>query len=148
MDPAADLAACAALGVELMSLEDMLPQVDALTIHAPRMPATWHLIGARELALMKQSAILVNTARGGIVDEEALLAALNNGTLAGAGLDVYEQEPPAPDHPLLRCSNVVLGSHVSSFTRLATERTMEMVVTGLLDFAAGRIPVGCVNPPV
>jgi phosphoglycerate dehydrogenase-like enzyme len=147
VDPFVDPAACGKLGVQLMSLEKMLPQVDVLTIHAPLTPETSNLIGAPELASMKHSAILINTARGGIVDERALLEALESGTLAGAGLDVYEQEPLPPDHPLIRRSDVVLGGHVSAFTKLAMEKTMEMVVTGLLVVAAGRTPAGCVNPP-
>jgi D-3-phosphoglycerate dehydrogenase len=96
---------------------------------------------------MKSTAVLVNTARGGIVDETALLQALDAGTLAGAGLDVYEQEPLPLDHPLILRSDVVLGGHVSAFTRLAMEKTMEMVVAGILDVAAGRVPEGCINPP-
>jgi D-3-phosphoglycerate dehydrogenase/(S)-sulfolactate dehydrogenase len=147
VDPLVDLAACRELGVELMTLDEMLPQVDVLTIHAPRLPETSNLIGAPELARMKSTAVLVNTARGGIVDETALLQALDAGTLAGAGLDVYEQEPLPLDHPLILRSDVVLGGHVSAFTRLAMEKTMEMVVAGILDVAAGRVPEGCINPP-
>ena len=142
-----DPAACAQLGIELMTLEEVLPQVDILTLHVPRTSETWHLMGARELGMMKPSAVLVNTARGGIVDEWALFDALSAGTLAGAGLDVFEQEPIADDHPLLQCSNVILSGHTSAFTRLATERTMDAVVAGLLDVAAGRTPAGWVNPP-
>jgi D-3-phosphoglycerate dehydrogenase len=143
-----ELTVCAQLGIEFMTLEQVLPLVDVLTLHVPRTSETYHLIGARELSMMKRSAILVNTARGGIVDEWALFEALNAGSLAGAGLDVFEQEPIADDHPLLQCSNVILSGHVSAFTRLATEKTLDAVVAGLLDIAAGRMPAGWVNPPV
>jgi len=142
-----DQTACAQLGIELMTLEEVLPLADVLTLHVPRTPETYHLIGTRELGMMKRSAVLVNTARGGIVDEWALFDALSAGALAGAGLDVFEQEPIAGDHPLRQCSNVILSGHVSAFTRLATEQTLDAVVAGLLDIAADRTPAGWVNRP-
>jgi phosphoglycerate dehydrogenase-like enzyme len=146
VEPFPDLAACARLGIELVSLEEMLPQVDVLTLHTPRLPETVGLIGAPQLARMKPSAVLVNTSRGGIVDELALDHALRSGALAAAALDVFETEPLRPDHPLLTCPNVILTGHVSSFTRLAAQRTVDEVVDNLLAVASGLIPEGCVNP--
>lgn len=133
-------------GVERVELAEALPQVDVLTLHAPLLPETRHLIGERELALLRPQALLVNTARGPLVDERALVAALEQGHLGGAALDVYEQEPLALDHPLRRLPNVVLTGHVAGFTRGSTERMLDAVVANLRAVAAGRVPPGCVNP--
>jgi glyoxylate reductase len=100
---------------EFRSLQDILGEADVATIHVPLTPATHHLIGARELAWMRPNAILINTARGPIVDEEALVDALKTGIIAGAGLDVYEQEPTL--HPALaQLKQVVLLPHLGSAT--------------------------------
>jgi D-3-phosphoglycerate dehydrogenase/(S)-sulfolactate dehydrogenase len=143
-----NLAVCRELGIELTTLNDVLPRVDVLTLHVPRLPETVGLIGAAQLARMKPSAVLVNTSRGGIVDEQALYDALTSGSLAGAALDVFEYEPLPIDHRLRACPNVILTGHVSSFTRLAAQRTMEAVADALLAFSAGRMPDGLVNPSV
>jgi len=105
----------AELGAEFMSLDELLATSDVVSINCPYSPATHHLIGAEELAAMKPSAFLVNTARGPIVDESALVAALRAGSIAGAGLDVFEAEPTV--HPgLLECENAVLIPHLGSAT--------------------------------
>jgi phosphoglycerate dehydrogenase-like enzyme len=148
VEPYPDLAPYGELGIELTTLEAMLPRVDVLTLHVPRTPETARMIGAAELARMKPSAVLVNTSRGGIVDEKALYDALTSRKLAGAALDVFEDEPLASDNPLCRCQNAVLSGHVSAFTRLAAQRTMDAVVDALLDVAAGKTPAGLVNPSV
>ena len=119
------------MGVELMpTLEALLVQADFLTIHLPRTPDTEGLIGERELALMKEGARLVNTARGGIVDEQALAKALEEGKLAGAALDVFEQEP-AEDSPLFAFEQVVATPHLGASTAEAQDKAgasiMEMV---------------------
>ena len=100
---------------EYRSLQDLLSEADVVTIHAPLTPATYHLIGARELAWMKPTAFLLNTARGSIIDEEALVDALKTGVIAGAGLDVYEQEP-AMHSGLAQLKQVVLLPHLGSAT--------------------------------
>jgi D-3-phosphoglycerate dehydrogenase/(S)-sulfolactate dehydrogenase len=146
VEPFPDIAGRPQLGIELMSLEEILPQVDVLTLHTPRLPETVGLIGAPQLARMKPTAVLVNTSRGGIVDEIALDHALRSGALAAAALDVFEREPLPLDHPLLTCPNMIVTGHVSSFTRLAAQRTIDEVVDNLLAVAAGLIPGGCVNP--
>jgi phosphoglycerate dehydrogenase-like enzyme len=148
VEPYPDLTACRELGVELTTLAEMLPRVDVLTLHVPRTPETIKMIGATELARMKPSAMLVNTARGSIVDEQALYQALSSGALAGAALDVFEHEPLAKDDPLRGCPNLILSGHVSAFTRLSTQRTMDAVTDALLDLASGKTPNGYVNPPV
>ncbi len=105
----------AELGAEFMSMDELLSTSDVVSINCPYSPATHHLIGAAELAAMKPSAFLVNTARGPIVDEAALVAALQSGEIAGAGLDVFEAEPAV--HPgLLECENAVLVPHLGSAT--------------------------------
>src|SRR5258705_6918400 len=102
-DPALrDTAAAQALGAAAMTLDELLAAADVVTLHVPLLPATQGLLGARELARMKKGAILVQAARGGIVDEAALADSLAAGHLGGAAVDVYSAEPPAPDNPLLR----------------------------------------------
>lgn len=147
-EPMPDLNFCQRWGIELAPLADLLPRVDVLTLHAPLTPDNHHLIGARELALLRPSCILVNTARGGLVDEAALVAALKSGRLAGAGLDVFESEPLPVDHPLAGLTNVTLSSHEASFTRRGITSILDAAVASLLDFSAGRLPEGCVNPQV
>src|SRR5438034_1270711 len=102
-----------ALDVPFVMLDELLRSSDVISLHVKLTEATRGLIGRRELALMKRDAILVNTARGAIVDNGALAAALNDGYLAGAGIDVFDVEPPPPDHPLLGCRQVVLTPHVA-----------------------------------
>ena len=112
-------------GLTRVSFERVLSEADVLTLHVPLTPQTRHLIGAAELARMKRLAYLVNTARGGLVDESALVRALRDGALAGAALDVFETEPMPAGHPLSALSNVVLTPHISAGTRdaLATKMT-------------------------
>ena len=122
-DPAPrDAKAAAAMNAKQMSLEGLLSNADVVTLHVPLLPVTKGLIGAEQLALMKPSAILVNAARGGIVDEAALKAALEGGKLAGAAVDVYSTEPPAPDNPLLNVAGeaahrLLLTPHIAGVTR-------------------------------
>ena len=147
LEPNPDPDFCAEYGIELMAdLGTMLPQVDVLTLHAPLIPATHGLIGARELALLAPHAVLVNTARGELVDQAALAAALAAGRLAAAGLDVFEREPPAPDDPILSAPNALLTGHVSSYTELGLARTAEAVLANLGQLLAGKLPASCLNP--
>ncbi|MGH2368783.1 MAG: C-terminal binding protein, partial [Chloroflexota bacterium] len=101
-------------GVRQATLGQVLQDADFVSIHVPLLPQTRHLIGAPQLALMKQDAILINTARGPVVDEAALIEALKNGQIMGAGLDVTEKEPADPDNPLLQMPNVVMTPHMAS----------------------------------
>lgn len=114
-----------------------LAWADFASVHAPR--GARPLIGAEELAVMKPTAILVNTARGGVVDEAALVAALSTGRLAAAGLDVFEDEPPAAGNPLLAMDQVALSPHVAGLTAESAERMAIASVRNVLDFFAGRI---------
>lgn len=105
-----------ALGVRFRLLRELLRTSDVVTLHTPLNASTRHMIGADELALMKPDAIIVNTARGPVIDEAALHTALTTGVIAGAGLDVFEQEPPAPDNPLFGLDNVTLTAHLAGPT--------------------------------
>ena len=119
------------------TLAEGLRWADFVSLHAPRTDRP--LIGAAELALMKPTAVVVNTARGGLVDEAALIAALASGRLAGAGLDVLADEPPRPDNPLLAMDRVVLSPHVAGLTAESAERMAVASVRNALDFLAGRL---------
>ena len=134
-------------GIEQLSLDELLKVSDIVTIHAPLTPENRELINARTLGLMKPSAILINVARGGIVNETDLHQALKTGQIAGAGLDVFEQEPPH-DSPLLELENVVLTPHTAAFTHEAMNTMSMGVVEQLIDFYHGRKPVHLVNPQV
>jgi glyoxylate reductase len=118
---------------------------DFLSVHMPLGPQTRYSIGAREFGLMKPSAYFINTARGALVDEAALVAALREGRIAGAALDVMEQEPLDPGHPLCQLPNVVLQPHAGSATVETRAAMMELAVQNLLDVLAGRRPRAMVN---
>ena len=128
------------------SLDALLPQVDFLTLHTPLIPETHHLIGERELRLMKPGAFLINVSRGPVVDEAALIRALEDGHLAGAGLDVFDPEPPMPDNPLLRMTNVVVTPHVASNTDKGLWRMSSSVVDQVLQVLAGERPTFLIDP--
>jgi glyoxylate reductase len=119
------------LGVAFAPFEALLRESDVLTVHVPHSPETHHLIGRAELRAMKRTAILINTARGAVVDEEALADALRQGEIAGAGLDVFAQEPLPPRHPLRSCPNVLLTPHTAGQTREAMERMVGMLLENL-----------------
>lgn len=139
-DPAVTLSAEreGALGATAVDFDSLLAQSDILSLHIPLTPATRHIIDAGAIGRMRPGAILINTARGGLVDEAALAAGLMSGRLSGAGLDVQEQEPPAPDNPLLRLPNVVLTPHIAAGTRDAFEQKMKAIFDNLRAFFAGR----------
>jgi D-3-phosphoglycerate dehydrogenase len=130
-------------------LDAALPAADFVTIHCPKTPETTGMFDARRLALMRANAFLVNTARGGIVDEHALHAALTRGSIRGAGIDVLEREPPATDHPLLDLPNVVLAPHMAGVTRESTERQSVSVARNLLSVLDGKPDLAnVINPEV
>ena len=142
-DPFQPAGAIAAEGVEPVGLEEGLRRADLATIHAPKIGDA-PLIGAAELALMKPTAIIVNTSRGGIVDEAALTAALEGGALAGAGLDVFETEPPSPGLALLKDRRVVLTPHSASLTQECAARMSAGAARNILDCFEGRLTPGLV----
>jgi D-3-phosphoglycerate dehydrogenase / 2-oxoglutarate reductase len=139
-DPAVPAATITASGATAVAdWRAALPQADYVTLHCPKTPATTGLIGAKELAAMKRSAILVNTARGGIVDEAALASALTRGLIAGAGLDVLLEEPAPADHPLLKFPNVLTAPHIAGVTKEAFDRMAIQAAHNVLSVFDGRI---------
>ncbi len=129
------------LGVTLLAeVAALLPLADVVSIHVPLTSETRGIIGARELALLKPTALLINCARGGLVDETALLVALQEGRLAGAGLDVFAEEPPPLDHPLLALENVVATPHVAGGSREALELMAVTVAEDILRVLRGEPP--------
>ena len=124
------------------SLEEMLPQVDILSLHLPLTPESRNLIDAARLALMKPSAIVVNTSRGGIVNEAALYQAISSGNLFGAGFDVFEAEPPTSDHPLMSLSTFVGTPHAAAGTIETQARSSMLAASQLLEALAGGQPLG------
>ena len=127
----------ARLGVCFVQLPELLAGSDVVSLHLRLSEQSHGIIGARELALMKPGALLINTARAGLVDGAALAAALDRGTLAGAGLDVFDQEPPAADDPLLRCARVVLTPHAADMTPEGVELLNQGAVDNVIAFLDG-----------
>ena len=134
-------------GLEYVSLAKLLTQSDFVSLHSPLNRETRHQIGARELRLMKKTAFLINTARGAIVDEAALIRALARKQIAGAGLDVFEHEPKV-EKALRTMSNVVLTPHLGSGVTEVREQMANIVVDNILALLDGRRPPNCVNPQV
>lgn len=132
-------------GCRWVSLEELFAESDVLSLHCPLTPETQGLVNRERLALMKPTALLINTARGGLIDEPALAAALNQGRLAGAGLDVLAQEPPAADCPLLTAKHCVITPHIGWASRQARARLVNTVAENLKAFLAGR-PQNVANP--
>ena len=133
-------------GVRYVSLDELLAEADFVSLHVPYGPATENMIGREALAKMKPGAFLVNTARGGLVDEEALYEALKSGRLAGAALDVYRHEPVPPDCPLLTLENVVWAPHTSGGEPAFLLREVEAVLGNVARVLRGEPPVGLVTP--
>ncbi len=147
-DPYVSELEISAAGVEPVSFAELLERSDFLSIHAPHNDETEHAIGAEALARMKPTAAVVNTARGPIIDEAALIEALQAGRLAGAGLDVLEQEPPSHNNPLLTMENVLVTPHVASATTRMRPETRRRVGREVALVLRGKWPMSCVNPTV
>ncbi|HUJ69808.1 MAG TPA: D-glycerate dehydrogenase [Syntrophorhabdales bacterium] len=133
-------------GADYRDLDDLLAASDFVSLHVPHSGQTHHLIGERELRLMKPTAMLINTSRGSVVDEAALARALKEGWVAGAGLDVYEQEPLDSRSPLLGMENVTLLPHIGSGTKKARREMAELAAQNLLAALRGEAPVHWLNP--
>jgi phosphoglycerate dehydrogenase-like enzyme len=136
-----DAASERALGVSFLPLDELLAAADVVSLHLPLTPATRHLIDAAAIEQMKPSAVLINTARGPLVDENALVAALRAGRLLGAGLDVFAREPPPPDHPLFALPNVVVTPHVAAGTADALQAKMDACFANMRRVISGDEPV-------
>ena len=135
----------AELGIQFAELETLLSNSDFVSLHIPLTAETKHLISGPELSKMKPSAFLINTARGGIVDEHALVGALKSGKIAGAALDVHENEPEM-NPELLLMENVILTPHVASATIEAREKMTELAIDAIVKALKGEKPENLVNP--
>ncbi len=136
------------LGAKRVDLDTLLRESDFVSVHVPLLKATYHLMNEERLKLMKKTAYLINNSRGPVVDEKALYKALKEGWIAGAALDVFEQEPTPVDNPLLTLDNVVVAPHISSASHETRSKMAEMVAENLIAFFEGRTPPNLVNPKV
>ncbi|MEE3051091.1 MAG: C-terminal binding protein [Pseudomonadota bacterium] len=147
-DPYIDNDVAAALDVELVDFETLLKLSDYVSIHVPMMPETENLFGADAFAQMKPDALLVNTARGPLVDTEALAKALDAGEIGGAALDVMPVEPPPADSPLLGRDNIILSPHTAFYSVEALDELQTKTARGVVDVLKGEKPVYPINPEV
>ncbi len=137
-----------ALGVEYVSFEELLAQSDFLSLHCALTPGTRHILNADRLRQMKKTAIVVNTGRGGLIDQAALIEAVREGRIGGAGLDVTDPEPPSPDDPILHTPGIYVTPHLGSCSFVARAGMTRTCVTNLVAVLNGRRPPNCVNPEV
>ena len=128
----------AAMGYEPVDLDDGIARADFITIHCPKTPETTGLFDAARLGRMKKTAFIVNTARGGIIDEKALYDALSKNQIAGAALDVFVQEPTPTNNPLLKLKNFIAAPHVAGVTREAVDRMAMVTVQNMLSVIDGK----------
>jgi glyoxylate reductase len=135
-------------GAAKVELDDLLRESDFVSLHTPLTPDTRHLIGDTQLALMKPSAILINTARGPVVDTDALVRALDAGEIWAAGLDVTDPEPLPADHPLLRHPRTIVAPHIASATPVTRDQMATLAAQNLLAVLRGETPPRCLNPEV
>ena len=147
-DPFADKKVADELGIELVSLEDLFRRSDILCVNCPLTPETHHIVNAERLALMKPTAYFINTARGPIVDQKALTKVLQENRIAGAGLDVFEQEPTDPDDPLLKLDNIIAAPHALCWTDQCFAGNGAADIKAVLDVMKGPPPRGVVHRDV
>jgi len=145
-DPHVEKDALARDGIAKVELDELLERSDVLTVHAVLTPESRRLIGERELRRLKPTALVINTARGAIIDESALVSGLRNGWIAGAGLDVFTDEPLGPDHALIGLDNVILTPHLAWHTAEAHERLEKDTYQNLIDILEGKVPPYVKNP--
>ena len=146
-DPYVRPEAAADLGVGLLGLPELLERADVVSLHAPLTPQTRHMIGEAELRRMKNTALLINTSRGPLIDEPALCRALEQGWIAGAGLDVLEHEPVSPDNLLLRLDNALLTPHAAFYSARALEDLQRLTARAVAQVLRGEPPRNPVNRP-
>ena len=147
-DPFADPKVAAELGIELVGMDELFARADILSVNCPLTNETRHAVNAKRLGLMKRTAYLINTARGPIVDQNALTEVLAHRRIAGAGLDVFETEPPDANDPLLKLDNVILAPHALCWTDQCFAGNGAADVRAVLDVQLGRVPRGVVNREV
>jgi phosphoglycerate dehydrogenase-like enzyme len=144
-EPYPDQEFCRQWKIEVLPLDDLLPRSDYVSLHNPATAETRHMMNARRFAQMKRGSVLINTARGSLVDETALVAALKSGQLRGAGLDVFEKEPLPLDSPLLKCRNVLLAGHVAGLDIESQHDTLVMAAETIIALRDGRWPQQCIQ---
>lgn len=137
-----------ALGCEYRSYDELLAESDFISLHCAMTPETRHILNAEALAKMKRTAVVVNTGRGGLIDQAALIAAVREGRIAGAGLDVTDPEPPSPDDPVLHTPGIFVLPHIGSCSVVARTGMTAVCVKNLVAVLTGRRPPNCVNPSV
>ena len=147
-DPYVKESLAVAAGIRLMPIRDLLRRADFVSAHTPLNKETHHLIGEPEFKLMKPTAYLINTARGTVVNESALVAALQRQQIAVAAIDVYDPEPPRPGNPLLHMDNVIVTPHFCAMTAESLYNMGTMVAKGVLDVLEGQRPEYLVNPEI
>jgi D-3-phosphoglycerate dehydrogenase len=147
-DPYIDSGLIAHVGVEAVTFDKLLAEADAISIHVPLTPETRDLIGKQELARMKPSAFLINTSRGGIVDERALAVALKENRLGGAALDVLSGEPPPRDHPLRQAPNIILTPHLAFYSKESVIELQTKAAEEVARALKGEPPRSPLNPEV
>jgi len=147
-DPLVPREAMEKAGARVVTIPEILKAADFVTLHVPSNPETKGMIGEAQFKMMKRSAFLINCARGPIVDEAALVKALKGGTIAGAGLDVFDPEPPTADNPLFGLPNVVLSPHSAGLTVECVIRMATHAAQAIVDVLEGRRPEGIINPEV
>jgi D-3-phosphoglycerate dehydrogenase / 2-oxoglutarate reductase len=132
-------------GATPVGLDELLREADLVSLHAPLQRSTYHLLDARALALLKPSAVLVNTARGGLIDTDALVAALDEGRIAAVGLDVHEEEPLPPGHPIRECERAILLDHAGWYSEDSTRALQQGAIDAVVAVLQGRRPASVVN---
>jgi D-3-phosphoglycerate dehydrogenase / 2-oxoglutarate reductase len=148
-EPTPDMTFVEKQGVRLASLEDLLREADYVSLHLPAMAGTKALINAERLALMKPTAFLINSARGAVIDEPALYVALRDKKIAGAGLDVFDEEPPLPDNPIFKLENVVMTAHTAGVDTQSRDDMARKAAECIAAISRGEWPAECVvNPEV
>jgi len=147
-DPYINLDLCKKLNVESVELEYLLKNSDYVSIHVPLMPSTYHMIDKDQLSIMKNDAILINTGRGALINQQALCEALKQGNIAAAGIDVLEFEPPDPEDPIFKLNNIITTGHIAAATNEALVRLRQKVAQGVADVLTGKCPEAIGNPAV
>jgi D-3-phosphoglycerate dehydrogenase len=147
-DPYINLEFCRQLGVRPVELDYLIENSDYISLHVPLLPETRHLFGDEQFGRMKNEAIIINTGRGALIDQRALCAALKDGKIAAAGLDVLEVEPPDPDDPIFTLDNVITSGHIGAATHEAVKLLKTKVAQGVVDVLSGRWPEVVANPKI
>ena len=136
------------LPVTMVSSEEVYRTADFVIVHTSLFPSTFHLVGAEQFQMMKPTAYIINAARGPIIDEAAMIEALKTGGIAGAGLDVFEQEPPAPDNPLFKMDNVIVSPHNAALSDGALRAMAMDSALGITEYLTGKSVSFPVNPEI